>query len=138
MHFTKVEYNNLNSRQKEVFNFHKVAAALADYGFNCLKLTDDWEGADFLAYRMVDSGGANTLKVQLKGRLTIDQKYIGKGIWIAFPLKGAWYLVEHDGLVEKVRQTTNWLNTASWMEGKQYHSDSPNAALIESLEGNRL
>jgi hypothetical protein len=138
MEIAKIKYEDLNSRQKEVFNFHKVASALADYGFNCLKLTDDWEGADFLAYRMVDSGRMNTLKVQLKGRLTIDRKYTGKDIWITFPLKGSWYLIEHDVLVEKVRQTTNWLNTEAWATGGQYHSDSPNAALTDNLAESRL
>jgi hypothetical protein len=28
----------------------KVAAILGDYGFNCIKLADDWQGADFLPY----------------------------------------------------------------------------------------
>jgi hypothetical protein len=41
-HFRRISYASLNARQKEVFNFHKVAATLADYGFNCIKLTDDW------------------------------------------------------------------------------------------------
>ena len=60
MKFNKIDYENLNARQKEVFNFHKIAAMLADYGFNCLKLTDDWQGADFLAYQML--GNKETLK----------------------------------------------------------------------------
>ena len=30
----------------------KSAAVLADYGFNRIKLDDDWNGADFLAYHM--------------------------------------------------------------------------------------
>ena len=46
--FEKIDYNLLNAKQKENFNFQKVAAAFADYGFNCIKLTDDWHGADFL------------------------------------------------------------------------------------------
>jgi hypothetical protein len=49
---SKIRYNDLNPRQKEVFNFQKVAGFLADYGFNCLKLNDDWQGADFLGYHI--------------------------------------------------------------------------------------
>ena len=41
--FEKVNYDNLNSKQKELFNFQKIAATLADYGFNCIKLADDWQ-----------------------------------------------------------------------------------------------
>jgi hypothetical protein len=58
--FEKVHYGDLNARQKELFNYHKIAATLADYGFNCMKLADDWQGADFLAYHV---NGTRTLKV---------------------------------------------------------------------------
>jgi len=30
---------------------HKVAAALADYGYNSMRLNDDWQGADFIAIK---------------------------------------------------------------------------------------
>ena len=66
MKLEKVQYEDLNSKQKEIYNFQKVAAILADYGFNCIKLADDWQGADFLAYH---KDGGQTLKVQLKGGL---------------------------------------------------------------------
>lgn len=131
MRFNKISYESLNSRQREVFNFHKVAAILAEYGFNCLKLTDDWQGADFLAYQML--GGTETLKVQLKSRPTIDKKYIGKNIWITFPLASSWYLIEHDVLIEKVGLTTNWLNTESWITKGLYTSDGLSAALLNCL-----
>ena len=39
--FEKIDYNWLIAKQKENFNFQKVAAAFADYGFNFIKLTDD-------------------------------------------------------------------------------------------------
>ncbi|MGB9150676.1 MAG: hypothetical protein WCB36_10560, partial [Burkholderiales bacterium] len=90
MKLEKVKYSDLNSRQKEIFNFQKVAGLLADYGFNCIKLTDDWQGADFLAYH---TNGSDTLKVQLKSRLSIAQKYIGKSLFMAFPINGAWHLI---------------------------------------------
>jgi len=47
--FEKVAYSRLNPRQQENYNFHKVAAKLADFGFNCIRLSDDFEGADFIA-----------------------------------------------------------------------------------------
>ena len=47
--FKKVNYKDLNSKQKENYNFHKVSSKLADYGFNSMRLNDDWEGADFIS-----------------------------------------------------------------------------------------
>lgn len=94
--FEPVAYANLNSRQKENYNFQKVAARLADYGFNCLRLTDDWQGADFIACHI---DGETFLKVQLKGRLVIDRKYQGKGIHVAFIHGETIYLYDHDRLV---------------------------------------
>ena len=35
----------------------------------------NWNGADFLAHHMVTG---EMLKIQLKGRVTIDKKYIGE------------------------------------------------------------
>jgi hypothetical protein len=130
-----IRYSNLNSRQREIFNFQKVAAILADYGFNCIKLADDWQGADFLAYHI---DGNNTLRVQLKGRLSIDRKYVGKNLFMAFPSKNSWYLVEHDRLVELVSAHANWLNTTSWIDKGIYNSDAPNRLLMNALEDFKL
>lgn len=133
--FEKVPYELLTAKQKELFNFQKIAATLADFGFNCIKLADDWQGADFLAYHV---NGTRTLKVQLKSRLTIDQKYGDKDIWMAFPHKGHWYLVEHTILLEKVREHTDWLDTDSWKVKGWYSSVSINAGLLKSLAEDRL
>ncbi len=40
----KINYGDLNGKQQEVYNFQKCAALLAEYGFNCIRLVDDWEG----------------------------------------------------------------------------------------------
>ncbi len=77
MKLRKISYSKLNSRQKEIFNFQKVAGHLAEYGFNCIKLTDDWQGAAFLAYH---KDGDSTLKVQLKSRPSISKKYLRKAL----------------------------------------------------------
>jgi len=98
--FQKISYAALNARQQENYNFQKVAARLADYGFNCLRLTEDWQGADFLACHI---DGETVLKVQLKGRLTIDRKYQGRQIHIAFLHGEDCYLYPHDEVVEAIR-----------------------------------
>jgi hypothetical protein len=38
----RIDYSTLNARQKENYNFQKVSAALADYGYVTLRLTNDW------------------------------------------------------------------------------------------------
>ena len=89
----RIKYSDLNSRQKENYIFAKVSAVLADYGFTCIRLSDDYQGADFIA---LHADGEQVLKVQLKGRLAIEQRYIGKNIWVAFPHKGRWFMFPHD------------------------------------------
>lgn len=135
MPLTPIDYNDLNARQKEIFNFQKVSAKLADYGFNCIKLADDWHGADFLAYH---KDGIDTLKVQLKGRLLVQKNYLGKNLHMTFPLNGDWYLVPHDAIVEFFAANTPYLATASWQEKGAYHSGKPNQATRTWLEGYRL
>lgn len=48
---TKLSYKDLNSKEKENYNYHKVAAALAEYGYDSMRLNNDWQGADFIAVR---------------------------------------------------------------------------------------
>ncbi|MDE0330699.1 MAG: hypothetical protein OXL41_02435 [Nitrospinae bacterium] len=134
--FEPVSYEDLNSRQKENYNFQKVAGRLADYGYNCLRLSDDWQGADFIACHI---DGETFLKVQLKGRLTIDKKYIGKGIYIAFLHGEDCFIYPHDdflnGLIERGflgAQSRLWRDqgTRSW--------PNPPAWAIKMLEGYRI
>ncbi len=130
MKLNKIKYNDLNAKQKEIYNFQKIVAVLADYGFNCIKLADDWLGADFLAYH---KDGAETLRVQLKSRPTIDKKYLNQTLYLAFPLQKGWYLIPHDELVTLVGTYTNWLNTDSWLIKGQYTSANPSQKLIQAM-----
>lgn len=126
-----VEYKQLNSRQQEIFNFQKVAALLADYGYACIKLSDDWKGADFLADHF---SAEQTLRVQLKSCLTVDKKYIGKNIYMTFPVRGAWYLVPHEVLLDLVMQNSNVANTKIWQEKGLHFTASPSAKLMALLK----
>lgn len=109
----RIPYSQLNSRQKENYNFQKVAAVLAEYGYVCLRLTDDWQGADFIAQDIY--GGF--IPVQLKGRLTFAKHYMGKQLHIAFRDSNGTYLYPHDELLEVIFRETNVENTASWESG---------------------
>jgi len=120
--FSPIPYAELNSRQKENYNFHIVAARLAEYGFNSMRVTDDWQGADFIACHI---DGERFLKVQLKGRLTLDRKYEGKDIYIAFRYHDQCYLYPHDEMVAHVERLGNIVGSASWSEQRSYSWPQP-------------
>ena len=115
--FKKVNYEALNSRQQENFNFQKVSAHLADYGYNCLRLSDDWHGADFIGCHI---DGNRFLKVQLKGRLTLEKKYCDKDIHVAFNYKGLWYVYPHDEMMNLLTSNGHMVGTKSWDEKGGY------------------
>lgn len=113
--FTKIDYSQLNSKQKENYNFHKVASALADYGYDSMRLNNDWQGADFIAVK-----NDEMLKVQLKGRFTVDKKYLDKEIYIAFIENNVVKMYDHDEAVnmlpDNIKQSDSWSihNGYSW------------------------
>lgn len=117
--YEPIEYEQLSSAQQENYNYQKVCAVLADYGFSTIRLTDDWKGADFVAQH----ADSNTfLKVQLKGGLTFAKKYIGKDLCIAFPEGGDWYLVPHDELLEEIIEKLGIIKcTKAWEENGRYY-----------------
>lgn len=113
MSFQRVKYTDINSRQKEIFNFQKVSGLLADFGFATYRLTDDWNGADFLA---VHFDGTTFLHVQLKGRLAFEKKYQDKDLWICFRYLGFVYLYPHDTLLSEALKVTKIGTTKSWLK----------------------
>jgi hypothetical protein len=104
---TKVSYKDLNSKQKENYNYHKVAAALANYGYDSMRLNNDWEGADFISVK-----GDDMIKIQLKGRFTLDKKYEKKELCIAFIEKGIIKIYLHDEALAIA--TSNITDSKSW------------------------
>jgi hypothetical protein len=134
MALERILYDQLNARQKENFNFQKISAVLADYGYVTIRLTDDWNGADFLAMHL----SGEVRRVQLKGRMTFDRKYMGKDLYIAFPDEGAWYLYLHDDLLDKILAASNVGSTRSWQENGAYHFPRLSKEIREILEPYRM
>lgn len=118
MKLAKIKYENLNAKAKEMYNFQKISAKLADYGFTTMWLNNDWKGADFLA---VHANGNTFLKVQLKGRLSFDKKYIGKDIYICFISGVDTYLYPHDLILDEIEHRISdktWLAKGTWSTPK--------------------
>ena len=116
--FKRIEYKDLKARQQENYNFQKVAGHLADYGYNCIRLSDDWQGADFIAYHI---NGDVFLKVQLKSRLSFDKKYVGKDIWIAFLDGNDCFVYPHDKVLDLILAAGKIAQTVSWENGGKYN-----------------
>jgi hypothetical protein len=133
----KISYNHLNAKQKETFNFQKVSAILADYGFATIKLNDDWQGADFIAQHI---DGDTYLKVQLKGRLTFDKKYFGKDLHICFPYRNTWYLFPHDEMLNAFLKefSDKMAISSSWTNHGSYSWNSLSKRILEILNNYQL
>lgn len=114
--YEKIKYEALNARQKESYNFQKLSSVLASYGFVTIRLSDDWNGADFLAQHM----NGTTLRIQLKGRLTFARNYVGKELWMAFRTGDQWFVFPHDEMLERATRETNIINTESWLVHGRY------------------
>lgn len=132
--FQPISYESLNARQQESYNFQKLSGVLAGYGFVTMRLSDDWNGADFLAQHI----SGYTLRVQLKGRLTFASSYVGKDLWVAFRTMEQWYLFPHDLVLEQALALTNISNTESWAVGGKYSFPTVPASLLMVLAEFRL
>ena len=67
--------------------------------------------------------------MQLKGRWTIDRKYLDRDIWVAFPIVGDWYVMPHDAMVA-LAEAEGVTKTASWIDGGTYSKPRPSKATI--------
>lgn len=78
-----------------------------------MRLSDDWQGADFIAI-----SGDDMIKVQLKGRFTIDKKYIGKNIYVAFIENETIKIYKHDdaldAIPENVKISKSWCDVGNY------------------------
>ena len=122
------------SKRVETYNYHKACAVLAEYGFDCIRLSDDWRGADFLANHR-DTG--QILYVQLKTCLVIDEKYLDHPeLYMCFPIDGTgnWYLIKHCRLMELVREhSPHWSKSKRYTQQRQFWSWKANRAMRKAL-----
>jgi len=131
----QIPYEDLKPRQQEGYNFQKVSAVLADFGYVTIRLTNDWCRADFIAQHF---DGISFLKVQLKGRLTFSKKYRGQELFICFRDSNQWYLYPHDEVLEKILSEGLLAGTESWDKKGKYDFPYLKPGLKTMLEPYRL
>ena len=132
----RVNYKELSLKAKETYNFQKVSSILAEYGYATNWLNVDFESADFIA---VHFNGIDILKIQLKGRLSIEKKYQSKDIYICFPKDKSFksfYLILHDKLLSITEEATGskCLKNISWVKNGECHWPSPTEKMKEKLK----
>jgi hypothetical protein len=108
--------NKLTSDAIEVVNRNALVTVALKQGYNAYLPVYD-NGIDLILH---NEASGDTRLVQLKGRWTIDKKYVGRNIWIAFPDRGCWYVVPHDEMLQLGERHTA---TESWAKGM--YSKSP-------------
>lgn len=135
MKLQKITYDDLKPKQQESYNFQKVSAILADYGFATIRLSDDWQGADFIAQHI---DGQTFLKVQLKGRLYFAKEYQNKTLWIAFRYDGQWYLYPHDDLLNELSSAGYITGTDVWKDEGVYHFPRISADILKRIEKHKM
>lgn len=137
----EIEYNALTSQEKELYNFNRLMAILAKYGFEGHKIINDAKGADIVAYRAprkADGSRIITLKIQLKSRFTYNKKYDHEDLYIAFPDGDDWYLIPQESIsADKSLVPKKWRDSNSWKLGNYHVAQLPKDVKIK-LERYRI
>jgi hypothetical protein len=108
---------------------HRISPIFLDDGF--IPFLPEFDtGIDLIIYRERDD---LTIKLQMKSRWTINRKYLGRNLAIAFPSEGGFYLAPHDVLLEFARDNTNYLKTQSWLVTGQYHMRNLSSVMRSQL-----
>jgi hypothetical protein len=100
-----------------------------------MRLSDDHNGADLIA-RHADGSHVD---IKLKGRFTVDKRYLGKGLYVAFPHDDTFYVLDHDLIVSQLEHAGIYLDTASWLDGGNYSVNKlSNKDVLAMLEPYKL
>ena len=134
MKFKKISYEKLKPRQQENYNYHKISSKLADYVYTTIRLTNDTHGADFLLQH--DDSSREIVKVQLKGRWTVNKNYQNKNLYIAFRKNNKFYLCPHDQLLDFLlnKKKKSIKNTSSWLTKGLYHDRNITVEMMPFLK----
>lgn len=99
----------LSGKAIELINTHELTAELMARGWAVyLPVYDD--GIDLIA---TQNDVTSVIRIQLKTRWTIERKYLGRPIDIAFKDDGVWFLVPHDEMV-RAGEAEGYCSQLSW------------------------
>ena len=132
-----VYYDDLSDKGKEAYNVQKLMSLLADYGFECQRVTNDAWCADVIA--CLDSSRLDyrgrVMLLQIKGRPAVEREAVRKqkNLYIAFPdpAKRGWYIIPDNGTAESIVPEKS-LVSDSWERGI-YHVRKLTDALERQL-----
>ncbi|TFL18152.1 hypothetical protein [Jannaschia formosa] len=120
------------SRVVEYANRNRLSELLLQDVFGVFVPLID-SGIDMIAYR---EDTREIRLIQQKSRWTVDRKYLGRNIWIAFPDGEDWFLVPHDHLLRTAHE--GLVDTQSWTETGVYSRASITAAQRSALAGYKI
>lgn len=124
----------LPSEAIEVINRNALVSLALTKGYVAFLPVYDG-GVDFILYNEETD---DVQKVQLKSRWTIHTKYQGRGIAVAFPDRGCWYLVPHDELI-RMAESYGFTASESWTKPGGAYSYAPlSKRMIEDLQPYRF
>lgn len=118
----------MDARLIEYRNGQKLISKMLERGYECFVPLFD-TGIDYIFF---NSQAFRYLNVQLKSRWTIQKKYEGRGIYIAFPYGDDICLVEHDRMVELVGERAR--QTKSYRVQGCYHNPKPPQSILAQLD----
>lgn len=124
------------SKATETYNFHKAAGVLAEYGFDCVRVVNDWRGADFIAYHATKRVA---LPVQLKSCLIISENLLDHPeLYFCFTLDktgGNWYLIQYGRLHDIVLQSApQWFKSKTWLTKRGFFKYTAPEPVLDALK----
>lgn len=126
-------YENLSGKEQEHYNYTIIANTLKDYNIQCLPISLDDDGPDFVAH---NSRTRENINVQQKGRFWISSRYENQKLWMTFVKDGSVYLYNHDEVVDHMRNTkhVHKLETESYLTGKGWHTKDIPSWMAEFIQ----
>lgn len=120
------------SNVAETIDRNIVVNLLLKQGYNVfLPVIDD--GIDFIVRRGNDD---DLVKAKLRSVWTIDKRYAGRGISIAFPNADDWYLAPHDEMTRSMPSSA--LASPSWRDDGFLRVQDPTEAMLDQIARFRL
>lgn len=117
------------SQVQEAINRNSLVSLALANGYNAFLPVYDG-GVDFILH---NEETGDLRKVQLKGRWTIDRKYLGRDIWIAFHDKRRWYLAPHDEMAS-MAVDYGYTASSSWVDKGAYTCPRLSRQMIADME----